>query len=60
MLPLIVNYGGYAHGTNKEHGAITIADLKDEQNKKEYAMRPSYGDKCWLDIMKFRVSGESL
>jgi hypothetical protein len=60
MLYLIVNHGGYAHGTNKEHGAITIEDLKDEKNKKEYAMRPSYGDKCWLDIMKFRVSEEAL
>ncbi len=60
MLPLIVNYGGYAHGTLKEHGAITMADLKDEKNKKEYAMRPSYGDKCWSDIMKFRVSEDSL
>ena len=60
MLPLITNYGGYAHGTNKEHGSITIADLKDEKNKKEYAMRPSYGDKCWQDIMKFRVSGDTL
>jgi len=60
MIPLITKYGGYAHGTNKEHGAITIADLKDEKNKKEYAMRPSYGDKCWLDIMKFRVDENSL
>jgi len=34
--------------------------LKDEKNKKEYAMRPSYGDKCWQDIMKFRVSGDTL
>ena len=60
MLPLIANYGGYAHGTIKEHGSITIADLKDEKNKKEYAMRPSFGDKCWLDIMKFRVSEDAL
>lgn len=60
MLPLIANYGGYAHGTLTEYGSITIADLKDEKNKKEYAMRPSYGDKCWLDIMKFRVPEEAL
>jgi hypothetical protein len=60
MLLLIANYGGYAHGTNKEHGSITITDLKNEKNKKEYAMRPSYGDKCWQDIMKFRVSGDTL
>ena len=60
MLPLISSHGGYAHGTNKEHGPITIADLKDEKNKKEYAVRASYGDKCWLDIMKFRVKEEAL
>ena len=60
MIPLIAKHGGYAHGTLKEHGAITIADLKDEKNKKEYAMRPKSGDECWLDIMKFRVSEESL
>lgn len=60
MLLLIAKYGGYAHGTNKEHGVITITDLKDEKNKKEYAIRPSYGDKSWLDIMKFRISEESL
>jgi len=60
MLTLITKHGGYAHGTMDEHGAITMADLKDEKNKKEYAMRPAYGDKCWLDIIKFRVSEESL
>jgi hypothetical protein len=60
MPSLIANYGGYAHGTNKEHGAITLADLKDEKNKKEYALRPSYGDTCWLDIMKFRVNEMAL
>jgi len=60
MLLLIKSYGGYAHGTNKEHGEITVTDLNDEKNKKEYAMRPSYGDKCWMDIMKFRVDEGSL
>lgn len=60
MVYLILNHGGYAHGTNKEHGSITIEDLKDEKNKKEYAMRPSYNDKCWKDIIKFRVNEESL
>lgn len=56
MLPLIVNYGGYAHGTVKENGPITLADLKDEKNKKEYALRPSYGDACWKDILSYRVT----
>jgi hypothetical protein len=53
-------YGGYAHGTIKEYGAISITDLQDENNKKEYALRPSFGDKCWLDIMKFRINEEQL
>jgi hypothetical protein len=53
MITLIANHGGYAHGTLSEHGAITLADLNDPANKKEYALRPSYGDKCWLDILKF-------
>jgi hypothetical protein len=60
MLTLIEKYGGYAHGTNKEHGLITVSDLEDETNKKEYAIRPSYGDTCWLDILKYRVNEESL
>ena len=56
MLPLIVNYGGYAHGTIKECGAITQNDLKNEKNKKEYALRPAYGDNCWVAMLKFRIS----
>jgi hypothetical protein len=60
MHTLIAMYGGYAHGTIKEYGAISITDLQDENNKKEYALRPSFGDKCWLDIMKFRINEEQL
>jgi hypothetical protein len=60
MLPLIMAYGGYAHGTKAEHGTITLADLKDEKNTKEYAIRPLFDDKCWVDLLKFRVSEEAL
>jgi hypothetical protein len=60
MLELITKYGGYAHGTNKEHGKITLHNLKDEKNKKEYALRPLYGDKCWVDMIKYRVNDETL
>lgn len=60
MITLIVKHGGYAHGTLKEHGAITLTDLKDSGNKKEYVLRPSYGDKCWVDVLKFRVAEDSL
>jgi hypothetical protein len=60
MIQLIERYGGYAHGTKKEHGPITIADLSDEKNKKEYALRPSYGDACWRAAMEFRVGEDAL
>jgi hypothetical protein len=60
MIALIAKHGGYAHGTLNEHGAITLADLNVCGNKKEYALRPSYGDKCWSDILKFRVTEDSL
>jgi hypothetical protein len=60
MLTLISMYGGYAHGTIKEHGHITISDLQDEKNKKEYALRPTIGDKFWVDIMKFRITDDQL
>jgi hypothetical protein len=60
MLTLIAKYGSYAHGTANVNGAITINDLEDEKNVKEYAMRPLYGDKCWQDIMNFRINEDSL
>lgn len=53
--PLIVKYGGYAHGTIEKLGKITIEDLNDTANPKEYALRPKYGDKCWIELLNFRV-----
>lgn len=52
---MILNYGGYAHGTVKKLGPITENDLEDETNAKEYAFRPKYGDKCWCELLTFRV-----
>ncbi len=53
--PLIVKYGGYAHGTIGELGPISIEDLNDTQNQKEYALRPKYDDKCWKELLQFRL-----
>jgi len=53
--PLIVKYGGYAHGTIGELGEITIEDLNEPTNQKEYALRPKYGDKCWVELLNFRI-----
>ena len=48
-------YGGYAHGTIGELGTMTIDDLNDVNNQKEYALRPKYGDKCWVELLNFRI-----
>lgn len=53
---IVLQYGGYAHGTLKEHKKITIEDLNDKDNKKEYAIRPKYGSKCWNELLNFRIN----
>jgi hypothetical protein len=57
---LIVSYGGYAHGTNKKQGAITIDSLNDEKNIKEYEFRPTINNRCWKALMAFRVPETAL
>lgn len=56
LKPLILKYGGYAHGTIKKLGPITIEDLNDPTNPKEYSLRPKYGDRCWNDLLPFRTN----
>jgi hypothetical protein len=53
---LILKYGNYAHGTIKKLGKITIEDLNNINNSKEYALRPKYGDKCWIELLNFRIN----
>jgi hypothetical protein len=57
---IIVSYGGYAHGTIKEHGPITIDSLSDEKSIKEYALRPTINDECWKALLSFKVSESEL
>lgn len=52
---IILSFGGYAHGTIKEHGAITMDSLNDENSIKEYAIRPTLNDDCWKALFVFRV-----
>lgn len=59
MKNLVINYGHYAHGTIKKLGPIQYDDL-NETNNKEYALRPKYGDKCWNELMKFRIHETNL
>jgi hypothetical protein len=57
---IIASFGGYAHGTIKEHGKITIESLNDENSTKEYALRPTINDACWKALMSFKVSESDL
>ena len=57
---IIMSYGGYAHGTVKEHGQITLESLNDDGNKKEYALRPLFNDACWNELMKFRIDEKDI
>ena len=52
---IIFRYGSYAHGTIKKLGKITLEDLDNNSNPKEYALRPKYGDKCWNELLNFRI-----
>lgn len=58
--PIVVSYGGYAHGTTKEHGKITIDSLNDTKNTKEYALRPTINDECWKALLPFNVHESKL
>lgn len=55
MNQIILKYGGYAHGTVQKLGTITKDDLENPMNDKEYAIRPKYGDKCWCELLRFRI-----
>jgi len=57
---LIVSHGGYAHGTIKEHGKITIESLENDKIIKEYALRPSINDNCWKALLPFRIQENDL
>lgn len=60
MKKLITSYGGYAHGTVKEHGKITEESVNNNSIIKEYALRPTVGDKCWEAMMEFRIQETDL
>ena len=60
MKKIILNYGGYAHGTNKKLGKITQEEVDNIMNDKEYAFRPIYGGKCWCHLLQFRIDENSI
>jgi hypothetical protein len=59
IIKLIFKYGGYAHGTIKKFGEITMENLNNESDK-EYAIRPKLNDKCWNELLNYRISEDEL
>lgn len=57
---IVVDHGGYAHGTLKEHGLITMESIADEKSGKEYALRPAIHDACWKSLMPYRITEADL
>ena len=60
MIDLIFKFGRYAHGTKKKHGEISMSDLRDKSNDKEYALRTTFGDHLWESMLKFSLKSEKI
>lgn len=60
MIKLLQIYGQYAHGTKTINGEITFESITNVTNVKEYAIRPVFGDKCWNDLIQFRVFEQNI
>jgi hypothetical protein len=48
---LIIKHGTYAHGKKIDNGIISKKNFK----KHEYALRPSYGNKLWKILTKYKI-----
>jgi len=55
MKTLVLEHGQYAHGSKNKNGLITEADLSNENNIKEYAIRPKYGSTLWQKMLRFKI-----
>lgn len=56
MKNLIYKYGHYAHGTIRKLGKISLDELNNPENNKEYALRPKLNDNCWKELLQFRIN----
>ncbi len=58
LVNLINKFGGYAHGTKKQNGPITIESIMS--CKYEYALRVKYNSKCWNCLLEFRIDPSTI
>ena len=55
---LLFSYGNYSLDT-KQSDQITIDDLNNPLNQKEFSLSTKYGDDCWKTLMNFRIENIS-
>lgn len=55
MIDLLSKYGHYAHGTIHKLGNITLEQLNNPELNMEYSIRPKFKDKCWNELLLYRV-----
>lgn len=60
MKNIILQYGHYAHRTCRELGIISKTNIARDIEKKEYSIRPTFGDACWKLLLPFRINESSL
>lgn len=59
MIDLLEKYGSYAHGTIDKLGKISRESIMNNTNA-EYALRPTYGDALWSNLMEYRWTRSDL
>ena len=59
MINLLEKYGSYAHGTIKQLGKISKESILNSSNV-EYALRPTYGDDLWSNLLEYRYTKSDL
>ena len=59
---LVLEYGGYTHGTVKRNGVITSESIRDKSTDFEYSLSANpnadsstKSNKLWIELMKYSV-----
>jgi hypothetical protein len=56
---IVFKYGNYAHGTLNKNGKRTFESMNND-DLNEYALRPTYGDNCWNELLEFKVNNNNI
>lgn len=60
MIDIINNYGKYVYGSNIKKSSYINKDRIKPNDTSEYIIRPIYDDKCWKELIQFRINENKL